>query len=88
LGGTAIRPTVEASATALFRAREAAAMVAHARWMHNAASERTETRGMHKREDHPELDPAQQQRRFVGGLAEVWNGIDPERPYSALELAR
>jgi succinate dehydrogenase/fumarate reductase flavoprotein subunit len=87
-GGDGYRPYGEASASALFRAREAAAMVAHARWMYNAASERTETRGMHKREDHPQLDPDQQQRRFVGGLAEVWNGVDPERPYSALELAR
>jgi succinate dehydrogenase/fumarate reductase flavoprotein subunit len=81
-------PRGEDRATALFRAREAAAMVAHARWMYNAARERTETRGMHKRADHPELDPAQRRRRFVGGLGEVWNGLDPVRPYSILELAR
>jgi succinate dehydrogenase/fumarate reductase flavoprotein subunit len=87
-GGDGYPPYGEASAAALFRAREAAAMVAHARWMYNAAHERTETRGMHKRADYPELDPAQQQRRFVGGLAEVWNGLDPERPYSALELSK
>lgn len=87
-GGDGYPPRGETTATALFRAREAAAMVAHARWMYNAARERTETRGMHKRADHPELDPEQQQRRFVGGLQEVWNGLDPERPYSALELAK
>jgi succinate dehydrogenase/fumarate reductase flavoprotein subunit len=87
-GGDGYPPRGAESASALFRAREAAAMVAHARWMYNAARERTETRGMHKRSDHPELDPAQQQRRFVGGLAEVWNGLDPVKPYSILELAQ
>jgi succinate dehydrogenase/fumarate reductase flavoprotein subunit len=63
-------------------------MVATARWMYNAARERTETRGMAKRADHPELDPAQQQRRLVGGLDKIWNGLDPEKPYSILELAK
>jgi succinate dehydrogenase/fumarate reductase flavoprotein subunit len=87
-GGDGYPPQGEEPATALVRAREAAAMVAHARWMYNAAYERTETRGMHKRSDHPGLDPAQQQRRFVGGLAEVWNGLDPVKPYSILELAQ
>jgi succinate dehydrogenase/fumarate reductase flavoprotein subunit len=87
-GGDGYPPGGAESATALLRAREAAAMVAHARWMYNAAHERTETRGMHKRSDRPGLDPAQQQRRFVGGLAEVWNGLDPVRPYSILELAK
>jgi succinate dehydrogenase/fumarate reductase flavoprotein subunit len=48
---------------------------------------RTETRGMHKRIDHPELDPAQQHRRLVGGLDRVWTGLDPELPYSVLEMA-
>jgi succinate dehydrogenase/fumarate reductase flavoprotein subunit len=87
-GGDGYPPRGQAAATAVFRAREAAAMVAHARWMYNAAHERTETRGMHKRSDHPELDPDQRQRRFVGGLAEVWNGLDPVKPYSILELAK
>lgn len=75
------------SAADVLRAREAAAMVAHARWMYTGALERTETCGMHKRIDHPELDPGQQQRRFVGGLDEVWTAIDPQAPRSALELA-
>ncbi len=35
---------------------------------------------MHKRIDHPELDPAQQHRQLVGGLDRVWTGLDPERP--------
>jgi succinate dehydrogenase/fumarate reductase flavoprotein subunit len=62
----------------VFRAREAAAMVAHGRWMFQAALQRTETRGMHKRDDHPEQDPAQARRLLVGGLDEVWTR--PEAP--------
>ena len=76
------RPTV-----ATLRARESAAMLAHARWMYSVGRLRTETRGMHKRIDHPDLDPAQQQRQLVGGLDRVWTATDPKRPYSALELA-
>jgi succinate dehydrogenase/fumarate reductase flavoprotein subunit len=87
-GGDGYPPRGERPATALLRAREAAAMAAHARWMYHAARERTETRGMHRRSDYPELDPAQRQRRFVGGLTEVWNGLDPVKPYSILELAQ
>jgi succinate dehydrogenase/fumarate reductase flavoprotein subunit len=87
-GGDGYPPQGTGAATARLRAREAAAMTAHARWMYNAARERTETRGMHKRADHPELDPAQRQRRFVGGLEQVWNGLDPVKPYSILELAK
>jgi succinate dehydrogenase/fumarate reductase flavoprotein subunit len=85
-GGDGYPPYGEDSADALFRAREAAAMVATARWMYNAASERTETRGMAKRADHPTLDPAQQQRRLVGGLDQVWNRVDAQRPYSIHDL--
>jgi succinate dehydrogenase/fumarate reductase flavoprotein subunit len=58
------------------RARSAAAMTAHARWMYNAALIRTETRGMHKRSDFPAQDPAQHHRLLAGGLDEVW--IVPE----------
>jgi succinate dehydrogenase/fumarate reductase flavoprotein subunit len=65
------------TARAVVRAREAAAMVATARFMYRSASERTETRGMHKHMDHPELDPAQQRRLITGGLDRVW--VRPER---------
>ncbi|MBO0767258.1 MAG: FAD-binding protein [Solirubrobacterales bacterium] len=85
-GGDGYPPHGEQSATALFRAREAAAMVATARWMYSAARERTETRGMAKRADFPQLDPGQQSRRLVGGLDELWNGVDPNRPYSIHDL--
>ncbi|CAH1201829.1 Ferredoxin--NADP reductase [Paenibacillus plantiphilus] len=52
--------------------REAAAMTATARWMYNTALERTETRGMHKREDFPQQDASQQYRLISGGLDKVW----------------
>jgi succinate dehydrogenase/fumarate reductase flavoprotein subunit len=61
------------------KARQAAAMTATARWMYNAALARTETRGMHKRDDRCELDPAQQHRLLVGGLDEVWTAVDEAR---------
>ena len=57
----------------LFRAREAAAMVAHGRWMYHAALHRTETRGMHKRLDYPAQNPAQSYRLLTGGLDEIWS---------------
>jgi succinate dehydrogenase/fumarate reductase flavoprotein subunit len=60
------------------RAREAAAMAAHARWMYSAALARTETRGMHKRADFPDSDPGQHHRLLTGGLDEVWVAPEPE----------
>jgi succinate dehydrogenase/fumarate reductase flavoprotein subunit len=60
--------------------RQAAAMVAHARWVYTSALARTESRGMHKREDHPAADPAQWHRLVVGGLDEVRVRTDQVRP--------
>jgi succinate dehydrogenase/fumarate reductase flavoprotein subunit len=54
------------------QAREAAAMVATARWMYRSAAARHETRGMHKREDHPGIDVNQRHYLACGGLDEVW----------------
>ncbi|RTE03542.1 FAD-dependent oxidoreductase [Paenibacillus whitsoniae] len=54
------------------RHREATAMAATARWMYNTALERTETRGMHKRDDFPQLDASQQYRLITGGLDQIW----------------
>ncbi|MET0343146.1 MAG: FAD-binding protein [Polyangiales bacterium] len=67
----------EQLARTVVRGREAAAMVATARWMYASASARTETRGMHKHQDFPTLDPAQQRRIVCGGLDQVW--VRPER---------
>jgi succinate dehydrogenase/fumarate reductase flavoprotein subunit len=60
-------------------------MVQHARWMYAAASARPETRGMHRRVDHPDPDPALQRRRLVGGLDEVWVADDPVTPRPSTE---
>ncbi|MEJ2855712.1 MULTISPECIES: FAD-binding protein [unclassified Saccharothrix] len=54
------------------RSRQAAAMLAHARWMYRSALARTETRGMAKRLDFPDQDPAQHHRIVTGGLDDVW----------------
>ena len=57
---------------ARLRAREAAAMVATARWMYRSALARTESRGMHKRTDRPATDPSQRHHVLSGGLDAVW----------------
>lgn len=69
---------------AALRAREAAAMVATARWCVTAALERGESRGMHQREDRPGLVPSLERRLHVGGLDRVWTRSHTSRP---LELA-
>jgi len=58
-------------ARTVLRGREAAAMVATARFMYATARYRPETRGMHKRQDFPGLDPAQQRRLVTSGLDEI-----------------
>ncbi|WP_207386524.1 FAD-dependent oxidoreductase [Protofrankia symbiont of Coriaria ruscifolia] len=52
--------------------REAAAMLAHARWMYRSALSRPESRGLQVRQDRPEADPALAHRIRVGGLDQVW----------------
>jgi succinate dehydrogenase/fumarate reductase flavoprotein subunit len=61
----------------LIKAREAAAMVATARWMYNSALERKETRGMHKHQDYPQQDANQQHHLISGGLDQVWVKSQP-----------
>ncbi|MBD2726245.1 FAD-binding protein [Nostoc sp. FACHB-892] len=69
----------------ILRTREAAAMVATARWMYSSALERKETRGMHRHLDYPELDQKQQHHLISGGLDQVW--VIPEGLKSEKELA-
>jgi succinate dehydrogenase/fumarate reductase flavoprotein subunit len=64
------------NARTVLRAREAAAMLATARFMYATARHRTETRGMHKRADFPELDSSQQRRLISSGLDRIW--VRPE----------
>jgi succinate dehydrogenase/fumarate reductase flavoprotein subunit len=67
-----MRQSGGATGTQMVRSREAAAMVATARWMYRSGLQRTETRGMHKRLDYPEQDPNQKHYWLSGGLDQVW----------------
>jgi succinate dehydrogenase/fumarate reductase flavoprotein subunit len=73
-----VRVAAPAPIERVVKAREAVAMLATARWMYRSALARTETRGMHKREDFPQQDPTQRQHITVGGLDHVWT-----RPWPA-----
>jgi len=61
--------------------REAAALVAAARWSVATAERRNESRGMHRREDFPEPKAQLAIRLLSGGLDRVWVAADgnPER---------
>lgn len=59
------------------RAREAASLVAHARWAYASALRRSESRGMHSRTDHPERDEGQRHRIVVAGLDELTFRYEP-----------
>ncbi|WP_082393527.1 FAD-dependent oxidoreductase [Nocardia arizonensis] len=54
------------------RARQAAALLAVARWTKYSALARTETRGIHRRTDHPGVAENWRVRLRTGGLDEVW----------------
>ncbi|MEH1821726.1 MAG: FAD-binding protein [Nostoc sp.] len=72
-----LRSSQVTSEKELPRAREAAAMVATARWMYSSAIERKETRGMHRHLDYPEQDANQQHYLISGGLDQVWVKTQP-----------
>lgn len=61
-------------------AREAAALVAMARWANRTALERRESRGMHHRVDHPVTDPGQRRRLLAHGIDDIEVTIDAEPP--------
>jgi succinate dehydrogenase/fumarate reductase flavoprotein subunit len=71
----------------ILQARESAAMLATARWMYRSALARTETRGMHRREDFPRQDEAQRHYITTGGLDEVWTSTRPKADAIAAEAA-
>lgn len=54
------------------RAREAAALLAVARWTKYSALARTESRGIHRRTDYPVTGEDWCRRLFAGGLETVW----------------
>ncbi|QLE58366.1 FAD-dependent oxidoreductase [Nostoc sp. TCL26-01] len=79
-----IRSSTAPTDNQVLPAREAAAMVATARWMYTSAQARTETRGMHKHQDFPQQDVNQQYRLISGGLDQVW--VKPEQEVVKKEL--
>ncbi|WP_245448908.1 FAD-binding protein [Phyllobacterium sophorae] len=81
---TEFRSHAAGSSGTCLRTRETAAMLATARWCVASALARDESRGMHQREDRPEIDPHFNRRIIVGGLGKVWTGRDHE---PRLELA-
>ncbi|WP_067865272.1 FAD-dependent oxidoreductase [Nocardia shimofusensis] len=70
----------------LVRAREAAAMLAVARWSAHSALVRAESRGLHHRTDHPALSPQWRTRLFVEGLDDIL--VERERPAAAPSTTR
>lgn len=58
--------------------REVAALTATARWSVAAAERRSESRGLHRREDYPEPSAQLAVRLLSGGLDRVWVAADGE----------
>jgi succinate dehydrogenase/fumarate reductase flavoprotein subunit len=69
------------------KAREASAMLATSRWMYRSALARTESRGMHKREDYSTLDPTQRHYLVSAGLDDVEVTTRPPAERSMQEIA-
>ncbi|KQU87871.1 FAD-binding protein [Ensifer sp. NM-2] len=67
--------------------RQAQAMTATARFMYRAALARTETRGMHRRDDFPNQDPEQRYRLVVCGLNTITIRTEPVKPSDYKEAA-
>jgi len=84
---TALRDAGQSAAERVVKAREAAAMLATARWMYRSALARTETRGMHKRDDFPDLDRRQRFYLVTGDLDDVQVWARPASRHPALEIA-
>jgi succinate dehydrogenase/fumarate reductase flavoprotein subunit len=67
------------------RSREAAALAATARWAYTSALARTESRGMHRRTDFPQIDPLQQHHQIVSGVDAI--ALRYEHPTPRLPVA-
>ncbi|BCG61075.1 FAD-dependent oxidoreductase [Paenibacillus sp. URB8-2] len=60
-----------ASTRGIVQAREAAAMLATARWMYTAALARKETRGLQALAEYPVMDPRQTHRLVLSGIGNI-----------------
>ncbi|WP_437337829.1 FAD-binding protein [Sorangium sp. So ce394] len=69
---------LHAAGAARIRAREAAALLATARFCYRSALARAESRGLHQRTDLPHTDPDQAHCLATGGLSSIW--VEPRRP--------
>jgi succinate dehydrogenase/fumarate reductase flavoprotein subunit len=76
-----------ATETDVLRAREAAAMLATARWMYRSGLARRESRGMHRRDDFPVQDERFRHYITSGGLDEVWTSSRAHADVSYAEAA-
>jgi succinate dehydrogenase/fumarate reductase flavoprotein subunit len=79
-----VRSSLYAEGAEQAKVRSAAAMTATSRWMYESALARPESRGMHRRDDIPYIDPGLQSRLLSGGLDEVWTRY--ENPAAAPTL--
>jgi len=70
-GWGAARSSLQAPGRGSVRAREAAALLASARFAYRSALARVESRGLHRRLDRPELDPEQTHHLVAEGLDEI-----------------
>ena len=62
-------------------------MLATSRWMYRSALARTESRGMHRREDFGVLDPAQRHHQLSRGLDEIELTVIPAAERAPQEMA-
>ncbi len=74
-----VRAHAQVNGVAAVKVRESAAMLATARWSHEANLARPESRGMHRRTDAPAMDAAYAHRILTGGLDEVWTRADKKQ---------
>ena len=82
-----VRNAGPSSSALVVKAREAAAMLATSRWMYRSALARNESRGMHKRDDFPQLDSRQRHYLVSAGLDDVDVSLRPAPEHPALEAA-
>jgi succinate dehydrogenase/fumarate reductase flavoprotein subunit len=73
---TTVGSSLQGDGAGAVRAREAAAIVATARWSFTGALHRRESRGMHARIDHSAMNAAFAQRQVVGGLQKPWSSFE------------